>query len=293
MATTASPLRYPGGKACMLELVSTVLRINALERSHYAEPYAGGAGLALALLFGGHVADIHINDIDPSVWAFWHCVLNDTDALVERVAKTPVTVKEWRRQREIHRRRDRQDLLALGFSAFFLNRTNRSGVIKDAGVIGGLAQKGEYKINCRFNRADLSRRIERIAKYKDRIHLSRLDALKFLTSCEHRLPKSALLFIDPPYFKKGATLYTNFYGRSDHAAVASKVIGSKKNWLVTYDDASEIRTLYRSRRQYRFDINYSLHEKRVGTELLIASKGIKMPDAVRERQVNRPQYRAV
>ena len=171
----------------MLELVSSVLRLNSLERGHYAEPYAGGCGLALALLFGGHVADIHINDIDPSLWAFWHCVLNETEALIERVEDTPVTINQWRKQRAIHCQQNSTDWLALGFSAFFLNRTNRSGVIKDAGVIGGLAQNGNYKIDCRFNRSDLARRIARIAKYKDRIHLSNLDALKVSDSMREAL----------------------------------------------------------------------------------------------------------
>jgi DNA adenine methylase len=291
MATATSPLRYPGGKACLLDLTSTVLRLNGLERGHYAEPYAGGCGLALALLYGGHVADIHINDIDPAVWAFWSCVLNETEAFVDLVQTTPITIKEWRKQRAIHREQDASDLLELGFSAFFLNRTNRSGVIKDAGVIGGLAQTGTYKIDCRFNRDDLSRRILRVAKYRDRIHLSRLDALKFLSKCKKRLPEESLTFIDPPYFSKGSSLYTNFYRKGDHAALAEKIIEFDHRWIVTYDDAPEIRRLYRSRRQYCFDINYSLHEKRVGTELLIASKGMKIPGAARERQVNRPQYR--
>lgn len=137
MARATSPLRYPGGKSCLLDLTSQVMRLNGLERGHYAEPYAGGCGLALALLYGGHVADIHINDIDPSIWAFWHCVLNETDALVAKLNATPVTIDEWLKQRDIHRRQDTLDTLGLGFSAFFLNRTNRSGIIKGAGVIGG------------------------------------------------------------------------------------------------------------------------------------------------------------
>jgi DNA adenine methylase len=292
MPTPSSPLRYPGGKARMLGLAAEVLRLNRLERGHYAEPYAGGCGLALGLLYGGHVADIHINDIDPSVWAFWHCVLRDTDRFVARLQKTPVTISEWRKQQAIHRTQDANDLLALGFAAFFLNRTNRSGVIKSGGVIGGLDQTGQYKIDCRFNRQDLVRRVRRIAKYKDRIHLSNFDAIEFLARCEKRLPRQSLVFIDPPYYKKGASLYTNFYRREDHAAVAHRVVELGRHWLVTYDDVPEIRILYRDRRQYCFDINYSLHKKRIGTELLIASKGIKIPEEARGRQVNRPQYKA-
>ncbi|NIK90188.1 DNA adenine methylase [Rhizomicrobium palustre] len=292
MSIAASPLRYPGGKACLLDVTATVLRLNKLERGHYAEPYAGGCGLALELLYGGHVADIHINDIDPSIWAFWHCVLNETDALVNAIEKTEVTIEEWRKQRCIHRAQNIADPLALGFSAFFLNRTNRSGVIKDAGVIGGLAQAGTYKIDCRFNRIELIRRIQRISKYKSRIHLTNLDAIKFLKRCEKKLPEDSLIFIDPPYYNKGASLYTNHYLKDDHAKVAESIISLKRNWIVTYDDAPEIRHLYRDRRQYSFDVAYSLHQKRLGTELLIASKGLKIPAEMRERQVNRPQSKA-
>ena len=292
MAAAASPLRYPGGKACLFELATAILRLNGLERGHYAEPYAGGCGLALALLYGGHVADIHVNDIDPSIWSFWHSVLNDTDALVEKIDKTPVTVSEWIKQRNIYRDQAANDPLTLGFSAFFLNRTNRSGIIKGAGVIGGLDQRGNYKIDCRYNKPDLIRRIERIKKYKDRINLTNLDALDFLKNCNRHLPLDSLIFIDPPYYGKGSELYTSYYNSKDHSTLAENVMRLKSPWIMTYDDEDAIREMYKSRRQYCFDINYSLQEKRVGTELLIVSKGIKLPGATRDRQVNRPQYRA-
>lgn len=275
----------------MLDLTAAVLRPNGLERGHYAEPYAGGCGLALQLLYGGHVAEIHINDIDPSVWAFWYCVLNETDAFLAKVEAVDVTIDEWLKQRDIHRGQDTSDTLKLGFAAFFLNRTNRSGIIKDAGVIGGQAQNGPYKIDCRYNRSDLARRISRIKRYRDRIRLTNLDALDFLAACERELPGDALMFIDPPYYKKGSDLYTSFYRPSDHAILAERVIDLKLPWIVTYDDVPSIRRLYQERRQYCFDINYSLREKRVGTELLIASKGLRLPEEIRDRQVNKPQYR--
>lgn len=287
-----SPLRYPGGKSCMLDLMSSVLRLNGLDHGHYAEPYAGGCGLALGLLFGGHVADIHINDIDPSIWAFWHCVLNDTEALIEKITTTKVTTKEWWRQRTIQRSPRKVGALNLAFSTFFLNRTNRSGVIATGGMIGGNNQKGNYKLDCRYNHSDLVRRIRRIAKYKDRIHLTNVDALVFLKRCERNMPARSLLFVDPPYYKKGRKLYTSFYAPEDHAQVARAVVASKRPWIVTYDDTPEIRALYRDRRQYSFDINYSLQTKRLENELLIASKGLHMPDETKSRQVSRPQYRA-
>jgi len=292
MFIVTSPLRYPGGKTCMLGAVSRILRGNKLERGHYAEPYAGGCGLALALLYGGFVSDIHVNDFDKPVWSFWHSVLNCTEDFIKLMDRTPVTLKEWRNQRRIFRSDD-VDTMELGFAAFFLNRTNRSGVIKTAGVIGGLAQDGDYTIDCRFNKVELARRIRRIAKYRSRINLYRKDALKFIDHVEKELPKKTFLCIDPPYFQKGSRLYTSYYNKADHEKVADRILKIKQPWILTYDYCDEIHDLYTERRQFQFSLNYSLHNKRLGTELLIASKGLRMPDEFRAAQVHRPQYRTV
>ncbi len=290
MALATSPLRYPGGKTCLLGPVSRILRGNKLERGHYAEPYAGGCGLALALLYGGFVSDIHINDIDRAIWAFWDAVLNHTEEFITLMDKTPVTLPEWRRQREILKD-DSTDDMSLAFAAFFLDRPNRSGVIKNAGVIGGLKQDGDYTIDCRFNKEELARRIRRIRKYKSRITLYRKDAIKFIDHVEKRLPSDTFLCIDPPYFQKGSTLYTSFYKRKDHEKVADRILKLKSPWILTYDYCEEIHDLYAKRRQFQFSLNYSAQIKRLGTELLIASKGLRIPDDLRASQVHRPQYR--
>lgn len=171
--------------------------------------------------------------------------------------------------------------MKLGFSTFFLNRTNRSGVIKGAGVIGGLDQSGPYKIDCRFNREDLIRRVRRIARYKSRIHLSNMDAIPFMSKKDRELRKEAFFCIDPPYFMKGASLYTNFYGPDEHADVAHTVLSLKNPWIVTYDSAATITRLYSCVRKFPIAINYSIQTKRVGSELLIASKGLRLPPEVR------------
>ena len=285
MLRTASPLRYPGGKSCLYDLVANILRLNRLERSHYVEPYAGGCGLALSLLFGGHVSDVHLNDLDPSIWAFWHSVLHDTDRLISLVEDTPITPDEWRNQKSIHAAAHVEETLQLGFATFFLNRTNRSGVIKGAGMIGGSSQDGAYKLDCRFNREDLARRIRRIAKYRNRIHLHNLDAIPFMRQIAKELSSNSLFCIDPPYFNKGSSLYTNFYGPEEHSAVADAVLKLKLPWIVTYDYTEEIKRLYSKRRQFAFDINYSIQTKRVGSELLIASKGLRLPAELRIGQI--------
>jgi DNA adenine methylase len=291
MPLVTSPLRYPGGKACLLGPVSHILRLNKLERGHYAEPYAGGCGLALALLFNGFVSDIHINDIDRSIWAFWNVVLNHTEEFIRLMERTPITLKQWRKQRKVISEPDAADTMDLAFATFFLNRTNRSGIIKRGGVIGGLDQTGDYTIDCRFNKLELARRMRRIRKYRNQIHLHRKDALKFIDHVENKLPPETFLCIDPPYFHKGSSLYTSFYKRDDHEKVADRILELQSPWILTYDHCDEIHELYTERRQFQFSLNYSVQTKRVGSELLIASKGLRIPDELRASQVHRPQYR--
>ncbi|WP_208856238.1 DNA adenine methylase [Sphingomonas melonis] len=214
----------------MFDLLAAILRINNLTRGHYAEPYAGGAGLALSLLFEGHVSDVHLNDIDRTIWAFWSSVLTETTEFVRLIECTPVTIAEWHRQREIYLNESDFTDLEVGFATFFLNRTNRSGIVKGAGVIGGLSQDGAYKIDCRFNKEDLARRIRRIAKYKSRIHLHRQDALAFLDSMDESLPDRSFLCIDPPITTKvPASIRASMIGmttkRSARPSLASIVPG--------------------------------------------------------------------
>jgi len=285
MRRNFSPLRYPGGKTSMMHLAASILRENGLERRPYAEPFAGGCGLALGLLFHSHVSEIFINDIDPSIWSFWYSVLNNTEEFVREVLCTEVTIEEWSRQREIYLAQDLGSPLELGFAAFFLNRTNRSGIIKGAGVIGGVAQTGNYKIDCRFNKEDLVRRIRRVAKYKSRIHLSRQDALDFVRSASSFLPEKSLLCIDPPYFNKGSSLYTSHYVADDHALLADAIHQLERPWIVTYDDVEEIRRLYDRWNRYSFDVNYSVQTKRKSTELLVASTGLVIAPAVEHRLI--------
>jgi DNA adenine methylase len=268
----------------MLDLTASVLRMNSLQCGLYAEPFAGGCGLALSLLYNGHVAEICINDLDCGIWSFWASVLDHTDAFVEMVESTPITIEEWHRQRAALSAPDAA-MLELGFATFFLNRTNRSGVIKGGGVIGGLDQTGNYKLDCRFNTEDLVRRLRRLSRYRDRIHLTNLDALDFLDHCSS-FPQRSLLFIDPPYFKKGPGLYASYYKPDDHTLLAERVKRLKTPWLVTYDDVPQIRDLYKDTPQFGFDIRYSLNEKRTGNELLIAPPRLEVPAALWARRIH-------
>lgn len=254
--------------------MTQLIRVNSLERRPYAEPFAGGCGLALGLLYNGVVSELHLNDLDPAIWAFWHSVIEHTDEFCNLIELTDVTVAEWRRQRCILDESDIQQPVKLGFAAFFLNRTSRSGIIKGSGVIGGLKQNGNYKIDCRYNKIDLVERVKRVSKYGKRISLTNMDAIDFLDYFDKSAPKRSTLCIDPPYFNQGSNLYTNFYRAADHAALARRISDLRRPWIVTYDNCPEIAALYHGHMCYEFSVNYSVQTKRRTNELLVASPGM-------------------
>lgn len=270
-----SPMRYPGGKRKLSNFVKLLMLRNELVGAEYVEPYAGGASVALALLFEEYAAHVHINDLNPSVYALWKAVLDEPEEMCRRITEVEVTVDEWHRQRAIQDLDD-PDGLDLAFSTFFLNRTSRSGVI-GGGIIGGYDQKGKWKIDARFNRADLTQRIRKIGRFASRITVSGMDASQLITEHVASLDRP-FLYLDPPYYAKGADLYQSFYRHDDHAEIASLVAGLEAPWIVSYDATSEIEGLYGSFRNMRYDLYYSAADRYHGSEVMFFSPGLVIPN---------------
>jgi DNA adenine methylase len=278
MPITDTPLRYPGGKTQLAPFVTELLKTNDLLQSVYCEPFAGGAGIACRLLLNGTVSEVWINDIDPAIHAFWDSVLNSTDQLCERIERVTVNMAEWHKQRRVQGD-GRASVLSLGFSTLFLNRTNRSGILR-GGVIGGQEQKGAYPIDCRFDKQELVRKIQRIALYREQIHLTCVDARVYIGSALKKLPAHALVNVDPPYYRAGPDLYTNSYQHKDHAALARAVRAMPHRWMLTYDDADEIRAMYLGLRQFRKTLTYYAQVKRSAAELLVLSDRLTPPESL-------------
>ncbi len=276
MPSTDTPLRYPGGKTQLASFVSDVMRHNKLQGGHYAEPFAGGAGIAWRLLFSGQASEIWLNDLDPAVYAFWHAAVYDSEALCELVHQAVLTMDEWLRQRTVFRDPASKGI-KLAFATLYLNRTNRSGIL-DGGVIGGTSQAGNYKMDCRFNKHELVRKIARIGRYREAVHLSNEDARLCLARWDKQLPERALLNIDPPYYGKGGELYINHFQADDHALLSKRVQRLRHRWMVTYDDCPEIAALYQAFPTYRMSLLYSAQTKRQGAELLITDQKLLIPE---------------
>ena len=273
----SSPLRYPGGKSLMTNFFVDLFHINGLQEIVYAEPYAGGAGAAINLLLNGHVNEIIINDANIGIYSFWNALVNESDRFIQTIDTIPVTLTEWYTQRDFLQKSTKPSF-ELGVATFFMSRTNRSGVIF-GGAIGGSTEekqnKAKYKIDCRFNKQDLIRRLEIIAANNERIKVTNEDALDFLK----HLDNNVFVYLDPPYYIKGKSLYMNHYSDSDHKELAYFLKNEALfNWVLSYDDVSQIREMYADFDLYRFPLKYTVSKKQVGYELLTHSCNLQFPE---------------
>ncbi len=277
MGKFKSPLRYPGGKQRLSPFIEELLIENGILNGHYVEPYAGGAGVGIELLLTKKVSNIHLNDSDFGIYSFWDSVINRPDELCKLITSASLTIEEWKNRKAAVKACDKKDKLELGFSVFFLNRCNRSGVLS-AGVIGGLNQAGNYKMDVRFSRNDLIRRIEAITRFKENIFLTNFDAEYYIQNYIPNLPLNTLIYLDPPYYEKGSELYLNAYKKSDHARI-SEVIQTqiKHKWVLSYDGVPDIVNLYKNRRYFFYDLQYTAAKVYKGKEIFIFSDRLCLP----------------
>ena len=274
-----SPLRYPGGKARLSPFIKLLIEKTGIQNPVYIEPYAGGAGVALSLLIDGVVNEIVINDYDKAVYAMWRAILEDTETFIRLIEETPVNVDEWHNQKAIYSERNKKYSVELGFAAFFLNRTNRSGIISNAGPIGGFEQTGNYTIEVRYNKTDLIDRVREIANHRDSIHLYNKDAKSLIKNYLPKYEGRAFVYFDPPYYNKGKVLYKNFYSATDHEDIFGLIRGIGCPWIVTYDDVPEIRRLYSRYSARLYDLTYSLANSGTKSELMFISNDVLWPTA--------------
>jgi DNA adenine methylase len=263
-----SPLRYPGGKGALAPFLGRIIESQRPRCTVYVEPFAGGAGAAVRLLFDEFVDEIVLNDLDPGIAAFWRCVFLHTNDLARLIETAPISVEAWERHRNVYKQRSTyNDELDLGFSTFFLNRTNRSGIL-DARPIGGLGQSGTWKIDARFNRRALATRVRTLGQYRNRVTVEEQDGVivtgKYLSS-RH------LLYADPPYLVRGSDLYLDTLTWDDHERLASVLSGSRERWMVTYDHDPRVRDLYAGFRCAEFELAHTAARQHVGREYAVFS----------------------
>ena len=278
-----SPLRYPGGKSKIAPLIRLIIEKSLKHEITYIEPFAGGAGVALSLLMNGAVDRIVINDYDKAIYSFWRAVKESPKELIDLIANTPLTIREWKKQKETYLTQNKKYSVELGFAAFYLNRTNRSGILS-AGPIGGYDQTGNYSMCARFNKSSLIERIQKIAEYKSQIAVYNKEIRSFINCVVPKYQDNAFVYFDPPYYENGQRLYKNFFSPTDHSDIASSIVkGVHCSWVITYDDVPELRTIYSGFAQRRYNLNYSAANKGKGSEIIIFKHSdlLPSPDEVR------------
>jgi DNA adenine methylase len=269
-----SPLRYPGGKGRLASFVGSLIDGQESRPSTYVEPFAGGAGVGLRLLVNEYVDEIVINDLNPGVAAFWRAVFAAPDELLRRLAKCDVSIAEWHRQREIYLAGPDDDV-DLGFALFFLNRTNRSGIL-DARPIGGYEQDGRWKIDARFDKTRLAERIRAVAQYESRVSVTEIDGVDLIG--KYLSDSRAFIYADPPYLQKGDHLYLDTLDWADHVRL-STLLHKGGQWLLTYDaDPRVTDDLYAGFRCAEFTLSHSAAVQHVGREYAVFSEGLSVPD---------------
>lgn len=293
MSRTESPLRYPGGKTQLYNFVEECLMINNVN-DLYIEPFAGGAGLALKLLFNQKVNTIWINDYDYQVYSMWYAILNEPDKLIDLIEKTPFDYKKghdinsknsinfWKSEKQYYEKnKDKKYSADLAYSTLFLNRTNTSGIIS-GGPLGGYLQNKSTQLYARFNKTTLCNKIIKIHSFRNRIILTNYDGLKLIPKINReKVSDRTFIFFDPPYYNQGKKLYYSSFEDSDHRKLAKLILSLNDfHWITTYDDSDVIKKLYStSKKKYKYFIRYSANNYRRGKapELMFASPITEIP----------------
>ncbi|MGN8833571.1 DNA adenine methylase [Selenomonas montiformis] len=275
MPSTNTPLRYPGGKSQLTEFVYHTIQLNSIHDTIYCEPFSGGAGVAMSLLLENRVSSVILNDLDTAIYSIWHAILKDTGRLLNAIENINVSMETWHQQRQIYDKlRDSEDYsFELAFAAFFLNRTNRSGIVT-GGPIGGMEQTGKYLVDCRFNKRTLSSKIRKIADNRARIELHHLDAVDLIRDVLLHQPADRLFtFFDPPYYQQGKNLYNNAFDDENHKELAMSIqTFHDHHWIVTYDNTPEIEEIYGTNYEtMRYTLQYMATQKRREQELFFHS----------------------
>ncbi|MGQ0709648.1 MAG: DNA adenine methylase [Rhodoferax sp.] len=257
MATnTRSILRYPGSKARFRDFIAKAIALNTARPQLFVEPFCGGASVSIALLEDGVVDKIAINDVDPLLSQLWSTVFSKEGAewLSKQVLKVPLTIDEWKRQKALTPESKRDAAL----KCLYLNRTSFNGIIHKSGPLGGWGQKN-IQIGVRFNRQRLSDRILALSELRDKVTVGNQDWIDFCKQFSSN--ENAVFYLDPPYYHKAEQLYGHVFDEDGHEDLRNFLHGLNRLWLLSYDDAQEVRDLYKAvtSKARVIDNTYSTH----------------------------------
>lgn len=250
--TDRSLLRYPGGKTRGVEVITQYFP----EISEMASPFFGGGSIELYMAAKG--VKIYGYDIFTPLVEFWQCVIKNPIKLAEKVADFLPLSKETFYELQQHQACARTKLERAAIF-YVLNRSSFSGSTLSGGMSPG---------HPRFTQSS----IERLRTFFN--PLFSVESLDFKQSIKAH--KNCFLYLDPPYLIRSA-LYGkkgNVHKDFDHEGLF-KALLKRDNWILSYNDCAEIRTMYKSYNILTPVWKYGMSNDKRSKEVLIFSRDIK------------------
>ncbi|WP_107671247.1 DNA adenine methylase [Cyanothece sp. BG0011] len=250
-----SPLRYPGGKSRAIQQIQEQFPNNF---SEYREPFVGGGSVFIYLKQIYPNIDIWINDLNPEVYLFWKMAQSNLKALVTELRE----IKKNRvNGRELFTELSQVDVEKISdfdraVRFFVLNRITFSGTIESGGY-------SEKSFHSRFTESSIDR-VEKLGHILPGIHITNLDYREVV----NKKGENTFIFLDPPYltatksklYGKDGNLHTSF----NHQNFANLMKECEHQWLITYDDAQEIRNYFKDYTIIPWQLQYGMNNYKQG-----------------------------
>lgn len=261
-----SPLRYPGGKTRACKQLDIILN-NHFDVSKFnilISPFFGGGSFEF-FLQNKYNFTILANDKFYPLANFWNVCKINNDKLCTQLALCQHDIDKdvfsrFRQQIDVNNKNNK-DSLEQAVMFFVINRCSFSG----ATLSGGYSQQSATN---RFT----SSSIQRIRNLNlERFSMSNKDFEDFLESTNSQ--DNTLLFLDPPYYLEGSSnkLYGNngdMHESFDHEKLY-RLLNTKINWFITYNDCEYIRTLYRDYTIIDTAWSYGMNKTKKSSEIVI------------------------
>ena len=290
MRSSLIPLRYPGGKASLLNYIEKFITSNKISVQAILEPYAGSAAISIGLLSKGTISKAYINDSDQMIFAFWKTVMNNNKELIEMIDSLEVNLDAWFCYRKylVDKPLTKFNEKDVAMAFLFLNRTSYSGIVK-AGPLGGKRQQSRYKIDCRFNKENLKKKIKSIEALSPKVKVFNMDGIQFMKEII-RENEDVLIYADPPYYNVGKLLYNQYFDDNKHIQLADYLKQIEEQpWLLSYNANKFIMNLYSDQKMVPIYLDYHTGPYRRNIMEYLFSNRVIPPFEARERikKVNR------
>jgi DNA adenine methylase len=269
--------RYPGGKSKISDhIIATLDKAAEKGYDQFREPFFGGGSIGIKFIAKNKVKNVWINDKDYGIDCLWNSVILYPKELRKMVTEFRPTVEEFYRIKEDLLRVDDakngswEKIVKHGFEKLAIHQISYSGLgTKSGGPLGGSRQESKYKIDCRWSPKYICKKIDALHSLFSEAKVDWCSNFDFGGLIENKDSKS-LIYLDPPYFKKGNDLYQFGFSVADHERLSKLLRETEHSWVLSYDDCEEIRDFYSWADIQEIGVNYSitaLKDKETGDSL--------------------------